>query len=79
MYTAQGIRDSIPLGCGDFPVEMDRRHGSVLGSRAMGKDRQFQNRAVCPSEMAESRFGLQATRLLSLPLLPAMAAQQLQT
>lgn len=65
---------------GDFPVEMDRRHSRVQGSRAMGNHRQFQNRVVFPSEMAENRFGLQATLPLSLPLLSAMAAQQqLQT
>lgn len=54
-------------GVGDFPVEMDRRHNRVQGSRAMGNHRQFQNRMVFSSEMAESRFGLQVIQPLSLP------------
>lgn len=42
-----------PWGWGDFLVEMDRRHSRVQGSRTIGNNRQFQNRVVFPSEMAE--------------------------
>lgn len=55
-------------------MEMDRRHSRVQGSRAMGNHRQFQNRMVFSSEMAESRFGLQVIQPLSLPFLSVMAA-----